>query len=93
MYHKKLSTILSSLKTSDQYLKNIPIPFKGNNNLQSFGIACPVLYIILDTEGANKICGRYGSHRIEVSRQCRMYDVDGANLDKHATLPTSNLVT
>ena len=81
MYHKQLSTILSSLKTSGQYLKYIPIPFKGNNNLQYFDITCPVLYIISDTEGADKICGRYGSHRIEVSRHCRMCNVDGENLD------------
>ena len=79
MYHKQLSAILTSLATHTDTLKNVAIPF--NNKVQYFDIVCPILYIIADTEGADKICGRYGSHSLKIKRHCRMCDVDSANLD------------
>ena len=79
MYHKQLSAILASLATHTDKLKNVAIPF--NNKVQYFDIVCPILYIIADTEGADKICGRYGSHNLKIQRHCRMCDVDSANLD------------
>ena len=81
MYHKQLTAILQSYKKSEYTLKNVQLPFTKDGQKQYFDIVCPILYIIADTEGADKICGRYGSHRLEVSRQCRMCDVDGENLD------------
>ena len=80
MYHQQLSAILASLATYPDKLKNVAIPFHANK-VQYFDIACPVLYIIADTEGANKICGRYGSHNLKIQRHCRMCDVDSDNLD------------
>ena len=80
MYHKQLSKILASLQSCDNQLNNISLPI-GKNNNQKFDIACPILYIISDTEGADKICGRYGSHQLEVKRHCCMCDVNGENLD------------
>ena len=79
MYHKQLSAILASLATHTDKLKNVAIPFK--NKVQYFDIVCPILYIIADTEGADKICGRYGSHNLKIQRHCRMCDVNSANLD------------
>ena len=52
MYHKQLSAILASLATHTDKLKNVAIPF--NNQVQYFDIVCPILYIIADTEGADK---------------------------------------
>ena len=80
MYHKQLISILRSLQSCKDQLKNISLPI-GKNNNQKFDITCPILYIISDTEGADKICGRYGSHQLEVKRHCRMCDVNGENLD------------
>ena len=62
-------------------MKYIPITFKGENNIQCFEITCSILYIISDAEGADKICGRYGFHRIKVSRHYKIYDVAEKNLD------------
>ena len=80
MYHRQLSAILSSLETCKEKLQNIPIPFK-DNTIQHFDIVCPLLYVIADTEGADKICGRYGSHNLAIQRHCRMCDVNSDNLD------------
>ena len=55
-YHKQLTTILNSLVESDEKLKNIAIQFE-DNSIYHFDISCPVMYIISDTEGADKICG------------------------------------
>ena len=55
-YHKQLTTILNSLVESDEKLKNIAIQFE-DNSIHHFDISCPVMYIISDTEGADKICG------------------------------------
>jgi len=80
MYHRQLSAILDSLIKSNDKLQNISISF-DQQEAKHYNIACPVLYIIADTEGADKICGRYGSHQLEVQRHCRMCDVNSKNLD------------
>ena len=80
MYHKQLSVILESLHNCEERLKNVPLPL-GPNKYQAFDIVCSVLYIIADTEGADKICGRYGSHHLDVKRHCRMCDVNAVDLD------------
>ena len=83
MYHKQLSIILSSLIESKETLKDVAIQFE-NKNIQYYDITCPVLYIISDTEGADKICGRYACHNLgKVYRHCRMCDVNSDNLDNH----------
>ena len=80
-YHKQLTTILNSLVESDEKLKNIAIQFE-DNSIHHFDISCPVMYIISDTEGADKICGRYACRVVgNVKRHCRMCDVDSKNLD------------
>ena len=80
MYHKQLSAIFASLCACEKNLKNIILPI-GNNKSNIFDIVCPVLYIIADTEGADKVCGRYAGHRLEIKRHCRMCNVTSINLD------------
>ena len=80
MYHKQLSAILASLQLCDEKLKNVAIPF-DNNEVQYYDITCPVMFVMSDTEGADRICGRYGSHRLKIKRHCRMCDVNSDNLD------------
>ena len=79
MYHKQLSAILAALATHTDKLKNDAISF--TNKVQYFDIVCPILYIIADTEGADKFCRRYGSHNLKIQQHCRMCDLDSANLD------------
>ena len=57
MYHAQLSAILASLASSAERLKNVAIQFE-DNVIHYVDITCPVMYIISDTEGADKICGR-----------------------------------
>ena len=86
MYHRQLSAMLDSLIHADNHLKNIAISF-DNKIIQYYDITCPVLYVIADTEGADKICGRYACHNIGmVQRHCRMCNVNSENLDN----PTFN---
>ena len=63
-YHKQLTPILKSLVDSREKLKNVAIQFE-NNKIHYFDISCPVMYIIADTEGADKLCGRYACHTID----------------------------
>ena len=85
-YHKQLTTILNSLVESNEKLKNVAIQFE-DNSIHHFDISCPVMYIISDTEGADKICGRYACHVVgNVKRHCRMCDVDSKNLDNESTI-------
>ena len=42
----------------------------------------PVAFIIGDTEGHNKLCGKYGSHNKGAARVCRYCDCSFNNLDK-----------
>ena len=58
MDHKQLSAKLESLIQSDNHLQNIAISF-DNKIIHHYDITCPVLYIIADTEGEDKICDRY----------------------------------
>ena len=80
MYHKQLSAVLAFLAIHTEKLRNIPIPFNANK-IEYFDIVCPVLNVIADTEGADKICGRYGSHNLKTQRHCRMCYVDSNNFD------------
>ena len=56
------------------------MPF-GNNNIQYYDFTSPVLSIISDTEGADKVCARSGSHNLQISRHCRTCNVNSPNLD------------
>ena len=81
MCHKQLSAILASLINSTETLQDVAISF-DNKTICRYDISCPVLYVIADTEGADKICGRYACHNVgKVQRHCRMCDVDSDNLD------------
>ena len=74
MYHKQLEVIFSHLKESSQRLKNINLPIGRNRNI-NVDIVCPVLYVIGDTEGADKMCGRYICYSRPISKRCRVCDV------------------
>ena len=65
MHHKQLSVTLESLHNCEERLKNVPLPL-GPNECQAFDIACLVLHIIGDTEGADRMCGRCGSHQLDI---------------------------
>jgi len=80
MYHKQLSAILGSLQSCDEKLKNVAIPF-DNNEVQYFDITCPVMFVMSDTEGADRICGRYESYRLKIKCHCRMCNVNSDKLD------------
>ena len=55
-YHRQLSAILDSLIKSKEKLKNVAIQFE-DKFIRHFDISCPIMYIISDTEGADKLCG------------------------------------
>ena len=80
MHHKQLSVTLESLHDCEERLKNVPLPL-GPNKCQAFDIACLVSCIIADTEGADRMCGRCGSHQLDIKRHCQMCDVNADNLD------------
>ena len=56
MHHKQLNVIFSHLKESRHQLKNVTLPLGPNRNLK-VDVVCPVLHVIADTEGADKMCG------------------------------------
>ena len=45
-----------SAEAAAELLKNVAILF-DNKIIHHYDISCPVLYVISDTEGADKICG------------------------------------
>ena len=65
MCHKQSSVTLESLHNCEERLKNVPLPL-GLNECQAFDIACLVSHVIADTEGADGMCGRRGSHQLDV---------------------------
>ena len=74
MYHKQLQTILQHISASSDRLKNVTLPIGPNRNLR-VDVVCPLLYVIADTEGADKICGRYVCYSRSIARRCRVCNV------------------
>ena len=74
MYHKQLQVIMHGIHLASDQLKNVTLPIGPNRNLR-VDIVCPLLYVIADTEGADKICGRYVCYSRSISRRCRVCNV------------------
>ena len=74
MYHKQLQTILHHINASSDRLRNVTLPIGPNRSLR-VDIVCPLLYVISDTEGADKICGRYVCYSRSIARRCRVCNV------------------
>ena len=74
IYHKQLSVILKSLRHSQTRLQNVNVPL-GPHKSMWVDIVCPLLYVIADTEGADKMCGRYICYQ-KIRRRCRVCDVN-----------------
>ncbi len=70
-YHHMISFILEEFKQC-QHLK-LPFTLTYDQNNYDVNFKIPVLYIIGDTEGLDKICGRYTS-RNNIQRSCRCCD-------------------
>ena len=74
MYHKQLEVIFSKMTNSLHRLKNVTLPIGPHRNL-CVDIVCPLLYVIADTEGADKMCGRYICYSRSIAKRCRVCDV------------------
>jgi hypothetical protein len=70
-YHHMIEFILDDFKQWQQ--SKLPYTFKYDDNIYEVNLKIPVLYIIGDTEGLDKICGRYTS-RNNIQRSCRCCD-------------------
>jgi hypothetical protein len=70
-YHHMIEFILDEFKQWQQ--RNLPYTFEYDNNTYDVNLKIPVLFIIGDTEGLDKICGRYTS-RNNIQRTCRCCD-------------------
>ena len=79
MYHKQLQVILHHLHNASAQLKNVMLPIGPHRNLR-VDIVCPLLYVIADTEGADKICGRYVCYSMPIARRCRVCNVTDESL-------------
>ncbi len=89
-YHDVLSVILNSYKQcQSQPLKWI---FKHENNTKEFVLKIPCLFIIGDTEGHDKICGRL-MNRQTIPYLCRYCDIHRDNIDDPFVESTSTKMT
>jgi hypothetical protein len=70
-YHHMMEFILEEFKLCQQ--DKLPLKINLNNQVYIVNLKIPVLYIIGDTEGLDKICGRYTS-RNNIQRPCRCCD-------------------
>ncbi len=77
-YHHMIEFILDEFKECQQ--ENLPFRLSLNNQNYDINLKIPVLYIIGDTEGLDKICGRYTS-RNNIQRPCRCCDYLFAETD------------
>ena len=70
-YHHIIEVILQEFIEC----QSSPLPYKLflNNQYYDVNLKIPVLYLIGDTEGLNKICGQYTS-RNNIQRPCRCCD-------------------
>ena len=67
IYHQQIQTILESFKSSQMQLNGVNIPI-GQNCFVTVDIICSLLYMISDTEGADKMCGKYccyGNYKVQ----------------------------
>jgi hypothetical protein len=70
-YHHMMEFILDEFIQCQQ--EKLPVELSFNNQIHEGNLKIPVLYIIGDTEGLDKICGRYTS-RNNIQRPCRCCD-------------------
>ena len=70
-YQEMIRIILATFRETQK--KAVGWTFAFNNQMQLAFLRCPILFIIGDTDGHDKLCGRYGS-RMNVARLCRYCD-------------------
>ena len=70
-YHHMIEFILDEFIQCQQ--EELPVKLNFNNEIHESNLKIPVLYIIGDTEGLDKLCGRYTS-RNNIQRSCRCCD-------------------
>ena len=75
-----MQTILESFKSSQMQLSSVNIPI-GQNCFVTVDIICSLLYIVSDTEGADKMCGKYCCYENhKVQQQCRICNVQNTEI-------------
>ena len=70
-YHHMIEFILDEFVQCQQ--SKLPVQLNFSNQIYDCNLKIPVLYIIGDTEGLDKLCGRYTS-RNNIQRPCRCCD-------------------
>lgn len=89
MHHKQLNVIFSHLKESRHQLKNVTLPLGPNRNLK-VDVVCPVLHVIADTEGADKMCGWHLCYSRAMSKRCQACDISKEHFSKPEALHNIN---
>ena len=77
-YHDIMSVILQSFK--DCQSKCLKWIFKHKDKSKEYILKIPVLFIIGDTEGHDKLCGRF-MNRQTIPYLCRYCDIHRDNID------------
>ena len=77
LYHDILDQILLSFKALQK--KGMRYSFNYKDQTYHVNLKFPVLYIMGDTEGHDKLCGRYLSYNRLVNYQCRQCNIESEN--------------
>ncbi len=80
MYHEILDAMLASVVRL-QSKGGIPFSFSYRGKQYNVNLKVFLMFIIGDTEGHDKLCGRYNSRALQVKRVCRHCDIPTMDCD------------
>ncbi len=80
MYHEILDAMLASVVRL-QSKGGVPFSFTYRGKLYDVNLKVFLMFIIGDTEGHDKLCGRYNSRALQVKRVCRHCDIPTMDCD------------
>jgi hypothetical protein len=80
MYHEILDAMLASV-VKLQSKGGVPFSFTYRGKHYDVNLKVFLMFIIGDTEGHDKLCGRYNSRALQVKRVCRHCDIPTMDCD------------
>jgi hypothetical protein len=80
MYHEILDAMLASV-VKLQIKGGVPFSFTYRGKHYDVNLKVFLMFIIGDTEGHDKLCGRYNSRVLQVKRVCRHCDIPTMDCD------------
>jgi hypothetical protein len=82
MYHGIFDAMLASV-VNLQSKGGVPFSFTYRGKHYDVNLKVLLMFIIVHTEGHDKLCGRYNSRTLQVKRLCRHCDIPTMDQAQH----------